>query len=91
MLHIIRKTYFLTKRHIYFAGSNPVARSLQVNQDTAEGVDIGLLMSAEERKLPGALFFDVLDHFKPGVFIQRDGLAQLREEVPGALRGSGLS
>ena len=41
-----------------------------MNQDTAEGVDIGLLMSAEERKLPGALFFDVLDHFKPGVFIQ---------------------
>ena len=41
-----------------------------MDQDTAEGVDIGLLMSAEERKLPGALFFDVLDHFKPGVFIQ---------------------
>ena len=54
------------------AGSSPVARSLQVDQDTAEGVDIGLLMSAEERKLPGALFFDVLDHFKPGVFIQPD-------------------
>ena len=41
-----------------------------MDQDTAEGVDIGLLMSAEERKLPGALFFDVLDYFKPGVFIQ---------------------
>ena len=40
-----------------------------MDQDTAEGVDIGLLMSAEERKLPGALFFEVLDHFKSGVFI----------------------